>query len=131
MIKAGIQINKAKIYILGITFKEECRDIRNSKVVDIIARFREYDVDVGVVDPIADIEEVRRLEGIDLLSLADVKDADCLIFAVGHKEFKNLDIHEINGMYRDTDNDNKILIDVKNIFSKEQMERFGFSYWSL
>jgi UDP-N-acetyl-D-galactosamine dehydrogenase len=131
MIKAGIQINKAKIYILGITFKEECRDIRNSKVVDIIARFREYDVDVGVVDPIADIEEVRRLEGIDLVSLADVKDADCLIFAVGHKEFKNLDIHEINGMYRDTDNDNKILIDVKNIFSKEQMERFGFSYWSL
>ena len=99
--------------------------------MDIIARFREYDVDVGVVDPIADIEEVRRLEGIDLLSLADVKDADCLIFAVGHKEFKNLDIHEINGMYRDTDNDNKILIDVKNIFSKEQMERFGFSYWSL
>jgi UDP-N-acetyl-D-galactosamine dehydrogenase len=131
MIKAGIQINKARIYILGVTFKEDCPDIRNSKVMDIIKRFREYDIDVEVVDPIADADELRHMKGINLVSLADVRDADCLIFAVGHKEFKSLDIHEINGMYRDMDNDKKILIDVKSIFSREEMERFGFSYWSL
>ena len=99
--------------------------------MDIIKRFREYDIDVEVVDPIADADELRHMKGINLVSLADVRDADCLIFAVGHKEFKNLDIHEINGMYRDMDNDKKILIDVKSIFSREEMERFGFSYWSL
>ena len=64
MIKAGIQINKARIYILGVTFKEDCPDIRNSKVMDIIKRFREYDIDVEVVDPIADADELRHMKGL-------------------------------------------------------------------
>ena len=131
MIKVRKQMDRAKVYIMGITFKEDCPDIRNSKAVDIIKRFKEYDIDAFVVDPIADIDELRHIDGINLVSLADVKDADCIIFAVGHKQFRGLGIHEINGMYKDIDNNEKILIDVKSIFSKEEMERFGFSYWSL
>lgn len=131
MIQANKQINQSKIYIMGITFKEDCSDIRNSKVMDIINRFKEYGIDVMVVDPVVDMDEIKAIGGINLMNLADVKDADCIIFAVGHKEFKKLSIHDINKMYGDIPNNEKILIDVKSIFSKDEVENLGFSYWSL
>ena len=131
MIQADKQIRKAKIYIMGITFKEDCSDIRNSKVIDIIKRFKEYHIDVKVVDPVVDIQDIKGMEGINLVTLDEVKDADCIIVAVGHKEFKGLSIDQINDMYRDMDNEKKIFIDVKSIFPKEEFERLGFYYWSL
>ena len=131
MIKGNKQINKSKIYIMGITFKEDCSDVRNSKVIDIIHRFKEYGLDVTVVDPVADIDEIKTLDGINLVDLADVKNADVIIFAVGHREFKELGIDEISGMYADIANNEKILIDIKSMFSKDEMEKLGFSYWSL
>lgn len=131
MIKANKQINKSKIYIMGVTFKEDCQDIRNSKVIDIIRRFKEYEIDVIVVDPVAGRDELKDLHEINLVDLADVKDADCIIFAVGHKEFKALTIEEIKGMYADIPNNEKVLIDIKSIFSKYEIEKLGLSYWSL
>lgn len=131
MIKANKQINKSKIYIMGVTFKEDCQDIRNSKVIDIIRRFKEYEIDVIVVDPVAGKDELKDLHEINLVDLADIKDADCIIFAVGHKEFKALTIEEIKGMYADIPNNEKVLIDIKSIFSKYEIEKLGLSYWSL
>lgn len=130
MVKSKTCINKANVYILGITFKENCTDIRNSKVLDIVNRFKEYDVDVKIVDPIANVEDVKEVYDIDLVDLSLIEDADCLIFAVGHYEFKRLSIEQIKNMYRKDHNIKNILIDVKSIFSKEKMEK-EFIYWSL
>lgn len=131
MIKANKQMNQSKIYIMGVTFKEDCSDIRNSKVIDIICRFKEYGINVAVVDPIADTDELKRLHGVHLVELADVKDADCIIFAVGHNKFKALTLQQINEMYADISYNEKVLIDIKSIFSKEEVEELGLSYWSL
>lgn len=131
MIKGKKQIDKSKIYIFGITFKENCSDLRNSKVIDIINRFREYDTHVYVVDPVVDRNEIKSLNGINLVDIKAVEDADCIIFAVGHKEFRNLSIQQIDEMYRNMSNSEKILVDVKSIFSKDEFEKRGYSYWSL
>lgn len=131
MIKASKQINKSKVYILGVTFKENWRDIRNSKVIDMINKFKEYDIDPIVVDPVANAHEVKSLYGIELVNLSDVKDADTIIFAVSHREFKDLNIDQINKMYKDIPNKEKVLIDIKSIFSKKDMDKLQYSYWSL
>lgn len=131
MIKAKKQFANSKIYILGITFKEDFPDIRNSKVIDMVARFREYGIDVTVVDPVADRDSIQNLEGISIVDLSEVNNADCLIFAVGHKEFRELSAELISKMYANSCNEKKILIDVKSIFSKEEIEKQGIIYWSL
>ncbi len=131
MIKLNKQIIKSKVYIMGITFKENCLDIRNSKVIDIFNRFNEYGINPIIVDPWADANEVKKLIGINMEDIENVSDADCIVFAVAHKEFKGLSMDKINRMYADIPNDEKVLIDVKSIFSKDKMQDMGFSYWSL
>jgi UDP-N-acetyl-D-galactosamine dehydrogenase len=88
MILAGKRVKDARVVICGITFKENCPDIRNSKVEDIIERLGEYGVRPIVVDPQADAEETRHEYGIDLMPMEQIRDADCVIFAVAHREFK-------------------------------------------
>lgn len=135
MIKKLIHANKivkqAKIVIFGITFKENCPDIRNSKVVDIIKRLNEYDINPIVVDPQADPSEAKYEYNIDLVELESIRDADCLVFAVGHSEFIKLDINKIDKMFGDFDNNQKVIIDVKSILDKKEIENGGYSYWSL
>lgn len=131
MIKAGKLVNKAKIYIMGITFKENCPDIRNSKVLDIINRLREYDAEVTVVDPQADSAEVKNFYNLEVVNLSEVTEADCIVFAVAHKEFVELTRTQIDRMYRVLPPREKLMIDVKSIFNKEEMEDLGYAYWSL
>lgn len=131
LIKAQKLVNEAKIYIMGITFKENCPDIRNSKVIDIIQKLKEYDADVTVVDPHADVREVKESYNLDVVNLSEVKDADCIIFAVAHKEFVELTPDKIESLYRELPQQEKVIIDVKSIYDKQEMENRGFSYWSL
>lgn len=131
LIKAQKLVNEAKIYIMGITFKENCPDIRNSKVIDIIHKLKEYDADVTVVDPHADVREVKESYILDVVNLSEVKDADCIIFAVAHKEFVELTPDKIESLYRELPQQEKVIIDVKSIYDKQEMENLGFSYWSL
>lgn len=131
MIKAQKLVNRAKIYIMGITFKENCPDIRNSKVIDIIKKLKSYDADVTVVDPHADLREVRESYELDIAGLSEVRDADCIIFAVAHKEFAELTPEQIDRFYKKLPEKEKVIIDVKSIFDINEMERLGFSYWSL
>lgn len=124
-------VKKSKVVILGLTFKENCPDIRNSKVVDIIKRLREYGIEPVVVDPRADAEEARSEYGIDLVALDSIRDADCLAFVVAHEEFKHLNVEKLDSFFGNVDNSEKVLIDVKSIFNKSEIEEKGYSYWRM
>lgn len=120
-----------KQLILGLTFKENCPDIRNSKVEDIIKCLREYDINPIVVDPLANEREAMREYGITLTDLSEVHDADCIIVAVAHEEFKNMNLHELDKLYKVGNNYEKVLIDVKNIFNKSVFSKNEYRYWNL
>ena len=127
LIKSDKNIRGAKIAILGITFKENCPDTRNSKVVDIINELKEYEINPIVIDPVADKEEARKLYGIEVQCMDKLKNLDALIIATSHEEFKRIKIEEFNNMF----NNKKIIIDVKGILDKKQYEKEGYSYWRL
>jgi len=131
LVLANKQVSKAKVVILGITFKENCPDIRNSKVIDVIDRLKEYNIKPIVVDCVADSEEVKREYGIELTPFSEISDADCVVFAVSHAQFRDMKINEIDKLFANVPNCEKVLIDVKSILNKEEIKQFGYSYWSL
>lgn len=131
LILANKKVKEAKIVILGITFKENCSDIRNSKVIDIIRYLQDYGVNPIVVDEYADEKEVKSQYGIQLEKIENIKDIDCLVFAVAHNRYKNIDIKNIEYLFNNCKNEGKIIIDVKSIFNKKQFEKLGYKYWSL
>jgi UDP-N-acetyl-D-glucosamine/UDP-N-acetyl-D-galactosamine dehydrogenase len=131
LILANKVVKKAKVVILGITFKENCPDTRNSKVTDIINRLNEYGINPIICDPQADKNDAIHEYGIELIGIDSIKDADCLIFAVAHNEFKSLDIEGIDRMFCDCNNNEKVIIDVKSILDKGEIKLRGYSYWNL
>lgn len=129
LIKAEQPIKGAKVAILGITFKENCPDVRNTKVVDIIKELEEFGVDVLVHDPVADKEEVWEEYRINLVDKDSLEDLNCVVLAVAHNEFKeNYNLDFIDGLYV---NDKKVLIDVKSIMNRKECEAREYVYWSL
>jgi UDP-N-acetyl-D-glucosamine/UDP-N-acetyl-D-galactosamine dehydrogenase len=131
LIVANKLVSKANIVILGLTFKENTPDIRNTKVIEIIDSLREYGLNPIVVDPEANIEEAKQEYGLDLVDIQNVKNADCLVFAVAHEIFKTMKWEDIEALYGNFHNEEKILIDVKSIFDKNIVKNIGYSYWRL
>ncbi len=131
MIKVGQAPKKSKVVILGLTFKENCPDTRNSKVDDIIKRLNEYGIEPIVVDPWASERDAMREYGVELTPLHEVKDADCVIVAVAHNEFKALRLDDIKKLYRVSADNEKVLIDVKGIYSVKDLNNSGMDYWRL
>ena len=131
MIQVGKAPAKSKVVILGLTFKENCPDTRNSKVSDIYNRFIEYGIEPIVVDPWANRDDAIHEYGITLSSLEDAREADCIVFAVAHEEFKNMSIQEINNRFKKMSQSEKVLIDVKGLFNISDLEESGFTYWRL
>ena len=132
MIEAGKAPKAAKVYIFGITFKENCPDTRNSKVYDIIKRLEEYEIVPLVTDPWADPEIAKKEYGVDLIPFEEVKDADCVIVAVGHKEFRDLPIYTIKQYFRqDIPDDEKVFLDVKSLYRMEELRASGIRFWRL
>lgn len=132
MIKENININKAKVAILGLTFKENTPDIRNTKVVDIISELKTYGVDVFVSDPSANADEVVREYGFNLIPYNDIKGMDALIIAVPHNEYRDLTLEELKSLFKEKHLNNKpVLIDVKGLFDKVESENAGYNYWRL
>lgn len=131
MIKVGQAPKKSKVVILGLTFKENCPDTRNSKVDDIIKRLNEYGIEPEVVDPWASERDAMREYGVKLTALDKVKDADCVIVAVAHNEFKALGLDEIKKLYKKSADDEKVLIDVKGIYKVSELNASGMTYWRL
>lgn len=132
MIKAGQAPKNSKVVILGLTFKENCPDTRNSKVDDIIKSLNEYGIEPIVVDPWANTRDAMQEYGVTLTKLEDVKDADCIIVAVAHKVFKEMELNELKAMYKsDLADSKKVLIDVKGLYSVQDLTASGMSYWRL
>lgn len=130
LIKADKIIRKSKVAILGITFKENCPDIRNSKVVDIVKDLQEYGINPIVVDPWADKNETLKEYDINLVEFNELNNVDCLIFAVGHQVYKEMPLDKIISLYSLNDK-KKILMDIKGIFDIRDLQNKGFIYWRL
>ena len=131
MVEAGQAPKKSRVAILGLTFKENCPDVRNSKVVDIVRRLQWYGIEPIVSDPWADVVEAEREYGIKLVKFEDVKDIDCVIIAVGHKQYYELDDEKILKLFQKSGNSDRVLMDVKGIFSKDIHKTYDFCYWRL
>lgn len=131
LIKADKLIKNVRICVMGITFKENCPDIRNTKVIDIINRLLEYQADVCVSDPVADAQEVEKYYRIELVDSESIKEADCLLFAVAHDEYRELTIERMDSMFKNGPNGKKVIIDVKGVFHKLKLQDKGYIYWSL
>ena len=129
LINANIRVKGADILVMGLTFKENCPDLRNSKVEDIIKELKEYNVKISVVDPIADKNEAKREYNVELEKLENIKDLDAIILAVGHDEYKEIDLKDLEKYY--LNKENKILIDVKGIIDKEEASKLEYNLWRL
>ena len=131
MIKAGKAPKESRVVILGLTFKENCPDTRNSKVNDIIKRLSEFDINPTVVDPWASARDAMHEYGVTLTKMEDVKDADCIIVAVAHNEFKSMGLGGIMKLFKSIPNNKKVLIDVKGLFSIPELESSKIKWWRL
>lgn len=132
LILAGKAPKSSKIVILGLTFKENCPDTRNSKVNDIIQRLMEYDIKPMVIDPWASPIDAKKEYNVELSTMSEAKDADCVIFAVAHEEFKQMSWDRIDSMFKaDTKIENRVLIDVKGMRKRKEAVEIGYRYWRL
>jgi UDP-N-acetyl-D-galactosamine dehydrogenase len=130
LIKADLSVRNAKVAILGFTFKENCPDTRNTKVIDIYRELGEYGIKPIVVDPEADADEAKRLYGIDFKTMDDVKNVDAVIIAVAHNQFQNFSKDEIGAFYN-RGNKQKVLMDLKGLLDKEEYATDEYLYWRL
>jgi UDP-N-acetyl-D-galactosamine dehydrogenase len=128
LIQAGKAVKGAKVAVLGITFKEDVPDLRNTRVVDIVRELKDYGIDVLVHDPMADSEEAIEHYGIPLHSLAQLKGADAVVLAVMHKAYRDMGLAGVGALCT---NGRPIVVDVKSLFGKAEADRLGIAYWRL
>ena len=126
--KSGSTIKDAKVAVLGFTFKENCPDTRNTRVIDIVNELSEYGIEPAICDPVADKAGAKKEYGLDFASLDSIKDCDAVILAVAHDEFKKLSLADISVLFK---RGKGILADVKGILDKNEFENAGFTYWRL
>ena len=131
LIKADVPVKDAKVAILGFTFKENCPDTRNTRVIDIVNELKEYGINPMIADPEADAEEANHEYGITFNSIEDVNQMDAVIVAVGHDQFMNLEQNDFNRMFKQARNGNKVLLDIKGVLNRKEYEAAGYRYWRL
>ncbi|MBU1093003.1 MAG: nucleotide sugar dehydrogenase [Firmicutes bacterium] len=131
LIKADVSVKNAKVAILGLTFKENCPDIRNTRVIDIYNELKEYEITPIIIDPQADKDETYHEYGIDLTSINTAKDMDAVVIAVSHDEFRNMSIEDLNKLFKKNQNKNRVIIDIKSILDRNIYERLGYNYFRL
>ncbi|MCR2046963.1 nucleotide sugar dehydrogenase [Acetatifactor muris] len=132
MIEAGLAPKKATVLIMGLTFKENCPDTRNSKVVDIINRLKEYEINPVVTDSWADPEVAKQEYGVNLVAWEDIPKADCVIVAVGHSEYRSMSMMQLKELFKSEQADeDKVLIDVKSLYRMDELKASGMRFWRL
>ena len=131
MIEAGLAPKHAKVVILGLTFKENCPDTRNSKVDDVIKRLQEYGITPIVADPWASPRDAMQEYGVTLTKLEDIRGADCVIVAVAHNAFKALSLDDIQKLFKSVPDDQKVLIDVKGLYPVKELQKTNLRWWRL
>lgn len=129
LIKSGATVKGSKVGILGFSFKEDCSDIRNTKVADIVRKLQKYGIEVMVYDPIVDKDQVKDQYDIEIYQLSDLTDVNALIIAVAHQEFVKYDISDLKKKY--STKNTPVLMDVKRIFDRKLLEKHGLIYWGL
>jgi UDP-N-acetyl-D-galactosamine dehydrogenase len=130
IISAGISVKNANVAILGVTFKENCPDIRNTKIMDIIKELHEYGIRPVISDPLANDKDASDEYKINLTDIKEIENMDAVILAVAHNEYKSLSIESLNNLYK-KDIQKKILLDLKNLIDHQQAKQAGYLYWSL
>lgn len=130
LIKADIPVKGAKVAVLGFTFKENCPDTRNTKVIDIYKELGEYGITPVVVDPAADADEAKRLYGITFDTMDAVKDMDAVIVAVAHNQFLNFKKEDVDKFYY-PGHSKKVLMDIKGLFDRKEYLTEDYIYWRL
>lgn len=128
LIKANKAVKNAKVAILGFTFKENCPDTRNTRVIEIVNELKGYGVSPVIADPEADETEAERLYGIEFKDIKDIKNMDAVILAVAHKAFDKLRMVDIDNLFG---GGKKVLIDVKGILNRVEYQKAGYEYWRL
>ena len=128
LIKADKAVKGAKVAILGFTFKENCPDTRNTKVIDIVNELKEYGIDPIIADPQADAEEAKKLYGIEFVDIDSIRDMDAVVLAVAHREFSEISVERMNEFLG---TEKKVLIDIKGLVDRKEFEGAGYFYWRL
>jgi UDP-N-acetyl-D-galactosamine dehydrogenase len=128
LIAADKTVKNAKVAILGFTFKENCPDTRNTKIIDIVNELQEYGITPVVADPVADADEAERLYGIRFVPMETIQDMDVVVLAVAHEELRQLSMEEMAGFYADG---TRVLFDIKGLLSRKEYEDAGYLYWRL
>lgn len=132
MIEAGMAPKKATVVIMGLTFKENCPDTRNSKVVDIINRLKDFDIHPIVTDDWADPEVAKKEYGVDLVPFDQIPKADCLIIAVGHNEYRSMSTMQLKSFFKEElEDEEKVLVDVKSLYRMDELKASGMRFWRL
>lgn len=128
LIAADKAVKGAKVAILGFTFKENCPDTRNTKIVDIVKELQEYGINPVIADPIADAVEAKRLYGVKFTEISEIKNMDAVVLAVAHSEFSSFTMEKMDSFFR---NGKKVLLDLKGLLNRKEYEQAGYNYWRL
>lgn len=128
LIRAERPVKGARVAILGLTFKEDCPDIRNTKIMDIVHELEEYDIHPVISDPIADAQEAKKIYNVELAAPEEIREMDAVVFAVAHAQFRALTRNQVERFYG---NRKKVLLDLKGMFSRREYEDAGYRYWRL
>jgi len=131
LVLAGKRVRDAKVVFFGATFKENCPDVRNSKIFEILKHLAEYEIKPKLVDAWADPNEVKRSYGCTLDTEKESHDADCIVLAVSHDEYKNRSLAEWDSFFVSGSNNGKVIIDIKGILDNAEVTKAGYVYWRL
>lgn len=131
LIAAEVPVKSAKVAILGFTFKENCPDTRNTKIIDIVNELKEYGIEPIISDPQADASSANREYGVNLEIIESIKDMDAVILAVAHTEFNSLKMSDFDQWFKKVPNDRRILVDLKGLLNRKEYESAGYKYWRL
>lgn len=131
LIATGTSVKNAKVGILGFTFKENCPDTRNTKIIDIVRELNEYGIEPLIGDPYADAAEAERLYGVKFCEIDQIRDCDAIVLAVAHESFASLSMEQLDSMFKSDRNEKKVLIDIKGLLNRKEYEQVGYSYWRL
>ena len=128
LIAADKSVKNAKVAILGFTFKENCPDTRNTKVIDIVNELKEYGITPVIADPQADADEAEKLYGVKFADIETVKNMDAVVLAVAHTQFSSFTMDDMDKFFGDG---KKVLLDIKGLLNRKEYENAGYSYWRL
>lgn len=131
LIKADVSIKNAKVAILGFTFKENCPDTRNTRIIDIVNELHEYGITPKIADPTADAAEAKALYNVEFVDMSEITDCDAVILAVAHDAFASLKQADFDKMFASADNGKRVLLDIKGLLDRKEYEEAGYNYWRL